>query len=334
MIPGSRQSWQIPDWQNELATAVRDPAELLQRLQLPSDALPGMQLPHQQFKLRVPQSYLSRIRPGDPNDPLLLQVLPQAQEAIAAAGYVPDPVGDLDAMPVPGLLHKYHGRVLLITTGACAIHCRYCFRRHFPYQESQLNPAQWQAALSYIKQHPDITEVILSGGDPLSLSDQRLAGLLEDIARLKQLKRVRIHTRLPSVIPARVTPELIERLAALPQSVVVVLHINHANEIDEHVAAAVRRLKHIGLTLLNQAVLLRGINDSAEALEALSEAVFEIGILPYYLHLLDPVAGATHFDVDAATASALIDALRQRLPGYLVPGLVKEIPGHPHKLPI
>lgn len=285
-----------------------------------------------QFGLRVPRGYIARMRRGDSADPLLRQVLPLGAERIAVDGFGIDPVGDLAAMAAPGVLQKYQGRVLLTTTGACAIHCRYCFRRHFPYADA--NPAAngWRAAIEYIEADASVREAILSGGDPLTLSDSKLAELIQALAALPHVERLRLHTRLPVVLPERITGDLCALLTRTRLSGVVVLHANHPNEIDAQVAAALARMRESGITLLNQSVLLRGVNDSAEVLCALSESLFRAGVLPYYLHLLDPVAGAAHFDVDAGTAKALWTRMRDRMPGYLVPKLVREDPGAPAKV--
>jgi EF-P beta-lysylation protein EpmB len=267
------------------------------------------------------------MRKRDPQDPLLLQVWMSAQEDGRAPGFELDPVGDLEAMPVPGLLHKYYGRVLLTLTGACAVHCRYCFRRHFPYADA--NPARqvWREALDYVARDETISEVILSGGDPLMLSDRRLSDLADALAAIPHLERLRVHTRLPVVIPQRVNDALLSWLAGQRLKPVLVLHVNHANEIDENVRAATRSLADSGVTLLNQAVLLRGVNDSVEALSGLSEALFAANVLPYYLHLLDRVQGAAHFEVSEDKARRLMAEVHARLPGYLVPRLAREAPG-------
>jgi EF-P beta-lysylation protein EpmB len=243
-----------------------------------------------------------------------------------------DPVGDLAAMASPGVLHKYAGRVLLTATGACGVHCRYCFRRHFPYGEATAAADHWQAALDYIAHDTSIYEVILSGGDPLALSDRRLAELVHAVAGIGHVTRLRVHTRLPVVVPARITTELVNWLNGTRLNPVLVVHANHANELDAAVRAALSRLRAAGVTLLNQAVLLRAVNDSVEALTALSEQLFAAGVLPYYLHLLDRVQGAAHFEVDAPQARELMTQLAARLPGYLVPRLVREIAGAPSKL--
>lgn len=334
MIARTSPTWQPPSWQNELAQAIRDPQVLLERLQLDHLGVEKVLAADQQFPLRVTESYLSRIQPGDPNDPLLLQILPQAQELLEVAGYGANPVGDQEATMLPGLLHKYQGRCLLITTAACAVHCRYCFRRHFPYQESRLDSESLQQAIDYIAADKSLEEVILSGGDPLSLSDQRLGSIFQQLAAIPHIKRLRIHSRQPVVLPSRITEELIQILREYPLQCVIVLHFNHANEFSDEVSQAISQLILSGATLLNQSVLLKGVNDSVEALHALSEQLFANRILPYYLHLLDKVAGAAHFDLSPEQAQQLISSLRSTLPGYLVPRLVQEQAGKAYKQPI
>jgi EF-P beta-lysylation protein EpmB len=321
-------------WQQALREAVHDPAELLRLLALDAVLLPAAQRAAAAFPLRVPRGFVARMRRGDPADPLLRQVLPLDAELAPAPGYGSDPVGELAAMTVPGLLHKYRGRALLVTTGACAVHCRYCFRRHFPYGEANPAPGQWERALDYLAGDPTLTEVILSGGDPLVLPDERLAGLARALERIPHLRRLRVHTRLPVVLPERVDGPLLDWLCGTRLQPVVVIHANHAAELDDAVRAALHALRARGVSLLNQAVLLRGVNDSVAAQAALSEALFAAGVLPYYLHALDPVAGAAHFAVPDAVARTLHAALRTRLPGYLVPRLVREVPGAPAKLPL
>ena len=334
MLQRNPTSWQRPRWQQSLAEAIRDPAELLSLLELPADALALSQQTADQFPLRVPRSYVARMRKGDPDDPLLRQILPLHAEELEFAGFYSDPVGDLAAMPLPGLLHKYHGRVLLITTGACGIHCRYCFRRHFPYGDANPAPDAWRSALGYIAADPSVTEVILSGGDPLALPDHRLAELVDQLGTIPHVKRLRIHSRLPIVLPERIDARLMEWLNTSLLQKVMVVHANHPNEIGEDTVQALRDLQACGVTVLNQAVLLRGVNDRADILSALSESLFTAGVLPYYLHLLDKVKGAAHFDVSEASAVRLINALQNRLPGYLVPRLVRETAGTPAKMPV
>ncbi|MGD8742218.1 MAG: EF-P beta-lysylation protein EpmB [Granulosicoccaceae bacterium] len=321
-------------WQAELASAITEPAELLTALGLPAQLLEDLEPASRDFRLRVPRSFVQRMQPGDPDDPLLRQVLPRAEENLPVSGYVADPVGDLDAMTVPGLLHKYHGRALLVTTGACGVHCRYCFRRHFPYSEA--NPAQtdWQPALDYLAADTSLREIILSGGDPLMLSDNRLAGLVERLEAIPHLQRLRLHTRLPVVLPARVDSALTDWLSRTRLQSIIVLHINHPNELDPSLSAACERLRASGSALLNQSVLLKGINDRAETLVALSERLFAAGIQPYYLHQLDPVAGAAHFAINDEQAGDLLAAMREQLSGYLVPKLVREQAGKPAKTPV
>jgi EF-P beta-lysylation protein EpmB len=271
------------------------------------------------------------MRQGDPADPLLRQVLPLAEECQAVEGFGLDPVGDLAAHKAPGVLHKYQGRVLLTATGACAIHCRYCFRRHFPYAEANASAEHWREAVNYVTARPDVQEVILSGGDPLTLSDRRLAEFVRTIEDIPHVERLRLHTRLPVVLPERVTQELCAWLSGTRLKTVVVIHANHAQELDATTRAACARIADSGATLLNQSVLLRGVNDSVAALAQLSEGLFAAGVLPYYLHLLDRVQGAAHFDVSECVARQLMAGLNARLPGYLVPRLVREQPGAPGK---
>lgn len=323
----------LPDWRELWRQSITDPQELLRRLDLEhlADRLPASDAG---FPLRVPPGYLARIRPADPTDPLLLQVLPQLAELDETEGYRLDPVGDMPALASHGVLHKYQGRALLIASGSCAIHCRYCFRRHFPYAEETAAAGQWQEAVDYLRRDESISELLLSGGDPLSLSNAKLAQLTPQLAGLPHLKRLRIHTRLPAVLPERVDAGLLAWLSNLPLQKIVVLHVNHPREISPEVDAACARLRAVGVTLLNQAVLLRGVNDDADTLAELSETLMACGVLPYYLHQLDQVRGAAHFEVDDARALALIEALRGRLPGYLVPRLVREVAGDPAKRPL
>lgn len=323
-----------PRWQQLLADAVSDPRELCRLLDLdPALVLPAIEAARG-FALRVPRGYVARMRRGDPRDPLLLQVLPLAAELVETPGYLTDAVGDLDSRSAPGLLHKYQGRALLISTGACALHCRYCFRRHFPYSQESALQHGWQPALEQLRADTSVSEVILSGGDPWSLSDRRLHQLTQGLHELPHIKRLRIHTRYPIVLPERIDAGLIEWLSQVPLQKVVVVHANHAQEIDETVREACRRLARAGATLLNQSVLLAGVNDSVEALAQLSEALFAAQVLPYYLHVLDKVQGAAHFDVPDSRALALHQALAAQLPGYLVPRLVREIAGAPAKMPV
>jgi EF-P beta-lysylation protein EpmB len=320
-----------PDWQQQLAGAVRSGAELLRLLAID----PGqLAIPDHGFPLRVPHAFVARMRPGDRNDPLLRQVLPVDAESNPADGFSTDPLAELDAMPVPGLLHKYQGRALLTVTGACAVHCRYCFRRHFPYGAANPAGEHWPAAIAWLREHADIEELILSGGDPLSLTDQRLRSLTERLRQVPQLRILRIHTRMPVVLPARVDAGLLDWLEWLPWQVVIVVHCNHAQELDANVQGALRALAGAGVTLLNQSVLLRGVNDAVDTLVDLSHALFAAGVLPYYLHQLDRVQGAAHFAVSDARALQLLREVRAALPGYLVPRLVREHPGADSKTPL
>jgi EF-P beta-lysylation protein EpmB len=334
MIAVSRLAGQSGRWQDTLRQAVTDPAELLEALGL-DPALHGPALEAAaRFPLKVPRPFLERIGRGDVQDPLLRQVLPAAAELLDAPGYVSDPVGDLASAGVPGLLHKYDGRALLIATGSCAIHCRYCFRREFPYGEQQASAGRFRHALEQIAADESIAEVILSGGDPLSLSNARLAELGSRLESIPHLRRLRIHSRHPVVLPARVDEGLLDWLGGLRLSTVLVIHANHAAEIDGDVEAALAALSGRRLLLLNQSVLLRGVNDSVEALAALSERLADVGVLPYYLHLLDRVRGAAAFEVPEGRARELVEALRGLLPGYLVPRLVREVPGERSKTPV
>lgn len=333
MITKSAQTLEYSsDWQKSLANAIREPAELLRRLNLPETLLVAAETAARQFPLRVPLPYLKRIEKGNPDDPLLRQVLPLIDEMTQNDRGQHDPVGDMAAMASPGVLQKYHGRALLITTGACAIHCRYCFRRHFPYNDANPISAYWPQTLDYLKHNSNVSEIILSGGDPLNLSDTRLTHLISDLAHLDHVQTLRLHTRLPVVLPERVTEGLCNALDSTRLHTVVVLHINHPNEIDDEVMNSVQRLQQTGSILLNQSVLLRGVNDKAETLESLSRRLFEAGILPYYLHQLDPVTGAMHFEVPLERGQRLLEQLQAKLPGYLVPRYVKEIPGSGSKI--
>jgi len=321
-----------------LRDAIGSVGELLDALGLDDGALPAASAAAaRDFPLRVPRSFVARMRPGDPRDPLLLQVLPTAAELEAVPGYTVDPLLEAAVSPAPGVLHKYRGRALLVVTGACGVHCRYCFRRHFPYAEH----VAWsgiERALDWVASERSVEEVILSGGDPLTLPDDRLASLVEGIAGIRHVRRLRIHTRMPVVLPSRVDDALIAWLSATGGgsrlATVVVLHANHASEIDDDVRRAARRLRDAGATLLNQTVLLAGVNDHAATLVALSHTLFDAGVLPYYLHLLDRVAGAAHFEVEERRARELMREVMAALPGYLVPRLVREVPGAPYKVPV
>jgi EF-P beta-lysylation protein EpmB len=336
MIPASirtRQPSTTSSWQEQLAQAISSSAQLLEVLGLTHALAPGVLDTAPEFALRVPWSYVRRMRRGDARDPLLRQVLPLTRERVARPGFVADPLAEQAALRAPGLLHKYHGRALLIATGACAVHCRYCFRREFPYA-AQVEAPRWHEALACLQADPSIEEVILSGGDPLALSDARLAALTRALQGIAHVRRLRVHTRLPIALPARVDSGLSAWLGALERPIVIVLHANHANEIDAEVADACARLRAAGATLLNQSVLLRGVNDSVEALSELSQRLFAAGVLPYYLHVLDPVRGTAHYRVPARRARVLVGTVAARLPGYLVPRLVRERAGAPAKVPL
>jgi len=324
----------VPPWQQQLSTLITDPLELLRMLALKPEDVGYSAQALQEFPLRVPHCYAARMERGNPQDPLLLQVLPAAAELLDLPGYTHDPLSEAQATVVPGLLHKYQGRVLMIVTQACAIHCRYCFRRHFPYAENRQSRAQWETALQYIARHSDIHEVILSGGDPLATSNQHLEWLLTNLRAIPHLQRIRLHSRLPIVLPDRVDAALLNLLREGPQQFIMVVHANHPNEIDHNVIQACTKLRSNGLTLLNQTVLLQGINNSAEVLVQLSERMFAAGVLPYYLHLPDRVKGTAHFNIQEAEALDLLARLQATLPGYLVPRLVKEEPGRPAKTPL
>ncbi len=316
-----------PDWQQLLAGAFRSGRELLAFLELDPAGIDALSEAASDFPCLVPLPYACRIEAGNPNDPLLLQVLPVALEMQQVAGYVADPLEEIAASPAPGLIHKYLGRVLLVTATTCAVNCRYCFRRHFPYEEHQPRSEELNAALDYIAADASITEVILSGGDPLMLSQRRLSGLVARLDAIPHLQRLRIHSRMPVVLPQRVDDQLCELLANSRLQTVLVHHANHAAELDSGVARANRLLREAGVQLLNQSVLLRGVNDDVAVLAALSERLFEQGVLPYYLHQLDPVQGAAHFQVEDDRALTLHRELQNSLSGYLVPKLVRERPG-------
>ena len=321
------------NWQRSMRDGIATLQELLAFVQVNENSIDGMQPTRGEFPLRVPRSYAARMRKGDPADPLLLQVLPLRAERIDVPGFKNDPLRET-GLASQGVLKKYHGRALLVTTPACPVHCRYCFRRHFPYADQVAAKDRWEPALQALRGMTDVTEVILSGGDPLSLSSPRLSELLHLIEDLEHVDTVRIHTRFPIVLPERVDRDLLKLLVDTPLNTVMVVHCNHANEIDRSVHAALDAVAATGTRLLNQSVLLKGINDSADRLASLSRALFHCGVLPYYLHLLDPVSGAAHFDVPASRGIELIKELRNRLPGYLVPRLVREEPGEPGKTAI
>jgi EF-P beta-lysylation protein EpmB len=333
-------------WQRELAGAIRSADDLLLRLGLvePQEALETslsrLGIPHQnvellrRFPVLVPENFLQRMQPGDASDPLLRQVLPLAAEAEVVEGFVSDAVGDLAARRTDGVIQKYEGRVLLIAASACAVHCRYCFRRDYPYEAEPRRLDDWQPAISEIASDTSITEVIFSGGDPWMLSDQRLQALCSAIDAIPHVERIRFHTRLPIVLPSRVTGELLTLLRDLRSQTIVVVHANHANEVTGDCESALRTIVRAGVPVLNQSVLLAGVNDSVDALELLSRRLVNVGVMPYYLHQLDQVSGTAHFKVATSRGLQLLDELSSRLPGYAVPRYVQEIPGHASKTPI
>ncbi len=324
---------QTAAWQQALAAAFTSVDSLCDYLNIAPDNLPLL-ADYQAFPLKVPRGFADCMEQGNPDDPLLRQVLPLQDELIDYPGYSHDPVGDLAAVAEAGIIHKYHGRVLLISTGTCAVNCRYCFRRNFPYAQLQLSTQKIQRALTYIAEHMEISEVILSGGDPLLLNDAKLGRLLQELSKIKHLRRIRIHSRVPIVLPMRITEQLLTTLSGLATQVVMVLHANHANELSSAVAKACSDLRRHGVTVLNQSVLLKGVNDAGDILCALSEKLFACGVLPYYLHLLDHASGVGHFEVSETDAKQLLITMQQRLPGYLVPKLVKEQAGAAYKIPI
>ncbi|PHZ59661.1 EF-P beta-lysylation protein EpmB [Photobacterium leiognathi] len=321
------------NWLNDLSNAISDPFTLLKLLKIDPTPWENGLAARKLFALRVPLSFVDKMEIGNPYDPLLRQILPLAQEFEVHQGYSVDPLEE-QQNEIPGLLHKYHNRVLLIVKGGCAVNCRYCFRRHFPYSDNKGNKRQWQQSLEYIAAHPEINEVILSGGDPLMAKDHELQWLIEHIAAIPHIKRLRIHSRLPVVIPNRITDALCQILAETRLQTILVTHINHANEIDDALKTAMQKLKQANVTLLNQGVLLKGVNDSVAALTDLSETLFDTGIQPYYLHVLDRVQGAAHFMVDDEIARQLMAGLITKVSGYLVPQLTREIGGRASKTPL
>ncbi|ALB64208.1 EF-P beta-lysylation protein EpmB [Cronobacter condimenti 1330] len=322
------------DWLSQLADVITDPDELLHLLNIDADeALLAGRDARRLFALRVPRAFVARMEKGNPHDPLLRQVLTSREEFVAAPGFTTDPLEEQNSV-VPGLLHKYQNRALLLVKGGCAVNCRYCFRRHFPYADNQGNKRNWQAALDYIAAHPELDEIIFSGGDPLMAKDRELAWLVENLEAIPHIKRLRIHSRLPIVIPARITDELVQLLGQTRLQVLLVNHINHAQEIDGAFRAGMARLRAAGVTLLNQSVLLRGVNDNAPTLATLSNALFDAGVMPYYLHVLDKVQGAAHFMVSDDEARAIMRELLTLVSGYMVPKLAREIGGEPSKTPL
>lgn len=326
---------QQKNWQSQLSDLITEPAELLEQLQLqPDQLLSGALLASQQFKLRVPRAFVEKMQLSTPLDPLLLQVLPHHLELEEHPDFVTDPLGEEAANQLAGVLHKYRSRFLLTLTGACAVHCRYCFRRHFPYQENLPKNEDWLNIRSYLLEHPEINEVILSGGDPLTLSDRKLALWLDRLESLEQIHTLRIHSRVPIVIPARINDEFLALFTGRKFKVVLVVHSNHASELDDFTCSQLLRAAQQGIILFNQAVLLKGVNDNVDSLTQLSHRLFSANVIPYYLHVLDKVKGAQHFDLPSTIVDALYQQLLASLPGYLVPKLVREIAGEPNKTPL
>ncbi|RMJ04063.1 L-lysine 2,3-aminomutase [Marinobacter litoralis] len=322
-------------WQTILSQSVSNPEHLLDRLKLPTETwLEGAKNGHKLFSIRVPEPFIERMEPGNPNDPLLRQVLPIADETVVLPGFVRDPLEENTAIQTTGLIRKYHSRALLMVTGQCAINCRYCFRRHFPYGEHKLSRDDRNRVITALSASPEINEVILSGGDPLAVNDRLLSQWVDLLDTVPHLKRLRIHSRLPVVIPQRVCDDMLAWLNRTRLQKVLVVHVNHPAEIDQATRDAFKRLKQAGVTLLNQSVILKGVNDNAGTLSELSEVLFDAGVLPYYLHAFDPVAGAHHFDVSDTDAASLVRQMLETLPGFLVPKLVREVPGETSKTPI
>ncbi|WP_445660501.1 EF-P beta-lysylation protein EpmB [Acinetobacter sp. F16] len=327
--------YQEQNWQSQLSDLITDPLELLEALQLsPDQLLSGAILASEQFKLRVPRAFVGKMNMGDPFDPLLLQVLPHHLELEDHPGFVTDPLGEEQANQQPGVLHKYKSRFLLTLTGACAVHCRYCFRRHFPYQENLLKNEDWLNIKDYIESQPDINEVIFSGGDPLTLSNRKLKLWIDRLESLAQIKFLRIHSRVPIVIPNRVDEELVSLLKNSRLRIILVVHSNHAAELDDFTCTKLSLLVQQQITVLNQAVLLNGVNNSAQVLVDLSYRLFDAGVMPYYLHVLDKVKGAHHFDLSPEQINLIYKDVLENLPGYLVPKLVREIAGEKNKTPL
>lgn len=317
----------LSDWKQALKNALTDPLELLEILCLKSDTLPSSLKAALSFPLRVPREFISRIEKGNPTDPLLLQILPLGAEILEVPGFTNDPLEEAHHNPLPGLLHKYQGRVLLITTSVCAVHCRYCFRRNFPYEDQYPSKASSLKILNYIQQDQSIREVIFSGGDPLSQTDSSLDYLLSGLKAIPHLETLRFHSRIPVVLPQRIDTDFVRLFKSVSFNKVMVIHVNHANELNSAVYKALQALKESGFTLLNQSVLLKGINDDLNAQVALQKKLFSYGVLPYYLHLLDRARGTAHFEVSREAAQRLHTEMTLALPGYLVPRLVSEIPG-------
>ncbi|QBY03896.1 EF-P beta-lysylation protein EpmB [Thalassotalea sp. HSM 43] len=320
-------------WEKELANVVTDPKQLLSMLNIDENKYSSHFPARKLFPVRVPRPFIEKMQKNNIEDPLLQQVMPRSEEFSDVEGFVSDPLQEHDTV-AEGLLHKYKNRVLMIVKAGCAVNCRYCFRRHFPYQDNSPNKQRWQEAIDYIKQHEEINEVIFSGGDPLMAKDSHLQWLIEQINNIAHITRLRIHTRLPVVIPSRINPALLSTLSESRLRIIMVLHINHSNEICDDLSRAVMMLKQHDILVLNQSVLLKGINDDAQTLCDLSEKLFSVDILPYYLHLLDPVKGAAHFHVDLHQAKSIAKKMMANLPGFLMPKVVQELAGEANKTPL
>lgn len=331
MIPQTDTSWQTQNWQEQMINAVRDAKELCSIVRINPSDIGLSETAAIQFPIMVPRAFIQKMERGNPKDPLLLQVLNSNQEDLRPEGYSTNPLNESSFNVAPGLIHKYHGRVLMIVSGKCAVNCRYCFRRSFPYNDNNPSRSDWLQAFDYIAKDKSITEVIFSGGDPLSAPDRHLSWIVDHLEKIKHLKRLRIHTRFPVVIPERICDAFLKWVEKTKLKIQLVLHINHPNEINNELVQAIIKLRPYGINVLNQSVLLKDINDNLETQIALQEKSNEAGILPYYLHCLDPIEGASHFDVNKIKAESLIKEMRVKLPGYLVPRLAVEIPGEASK---
>ena len=316
-------------WQKILAQGFTTVEALCQYLEIPIPLDSAMA--QRSFATLVPKGFAARMEKGNTKDPLLLQVLPQKAELITPEGFVNDPLDEGPKNVIPGLIHKYHGRVLLTFTGACAVNCRYCFRRHFPYQENNLGRLGWSKVFDYLQQHTEVTELILSGGDPLLASDATWKSFLDELIQVPHIDTLRIHSRIPVVLPERINESWLDLMKTLPLKKVLVIHANHANELNDQVRDALQGFSHLGGVLLNQSVLLHQVNDCAATLVALSRKLFECGVLPYYLHTLDKVSGSAHYEISRAKISKIYSQMHASLPGYLLPKLVMEEAGKPGK---
>lgn len=330
IITRSAAAVESKDWQQILSESIRDPKKLLLQLGLSEKDVPDVDFTNS-FSMMVPEPFIQQMAYGDAHDPLLRQVLPILSEREVVSGFSADPLGEQNTNVQTGIVHKYNGRLLLMLASGCAVNCRYCFRRHFPYSDNRLGKKNWQNTLSYLQQHQDVTEIILSGGDPLLVDDERLQDIIKSLESIKHIKRLRIHSRLPVVIPQRLTAKLKTMLSESKLQCSLVIHCNHKNEISHELQAALLEFKHSGITLLNQSVLLKGVNDDAKTLIDLSEALFSAGVLPYYLHLLDLIQGGAHFNIEHNQALTIYQVMQQHLPGYLLPKLARECAGEMQK---